>query len=42
MSIVKIDKLTQRQVYINSASADGGPLFWVCARENLRSAPHRH
>ena len=25
-----------------SASADGGPRSWVCARETLRSAPHRH
>ena len=26
----------------NSASADGGPRSRVCARETLRSAPHRH
>ena len=25
-----------------SASADGGPRSLVCARETLRSAPHRH
>ena len=25
-----------------SASADGGPCSRVCARETLRSAPHRH
>ena len=25
-----------------SASADGGPRSRVCARETLRSAPHRH
>ena len=25
-----------------SASADGGPRSQVCARETLRSAPHRH
>ena len=28
--------------YGNSASADGGPRSRVCARETLRSAPHRH
>ena len=27
---------------IISASADGGPRSRVCARETLRSAPHRH
>ena len=26
---------------LNSAHADGGPRSRVCARENLRSAPHR-
>ena len=26
---------------MNSAHADGGPRSWVCARETLRSAPHR-
>jgi hypothetical protein len=26
---------------IRSARADGGPRFRVCARETLRSAPHR-
>ena len=26
----------------DSASADGGPRSRVCARETLRSAPHRH
>ena len=26
----------------NSAIADGGPRSRVCARETLRSAPHRH
>ena len=25
-----------------SAHADGVPRSWVCARETLRSAPHRH
>ena len=28
-------------LYLNSAHADGGPRSRVCARETLRSAPHR-
>ena len=32
------DKITKK----NSAHADGGPRSRVCARETLRSAPHRH
>ena len=27
---------------IKTASADGGPRSWVCLRETLRLAPHRH
>ena len=27
---------------IISASADGGPLSWVCAHKTLCSAPHQH
>ena len=34
------DRLVQTKK--NSASADGGPRSRVCARETLRSAPHRH
>ena len=30
------------QILEISASADGGPRSRVCARETLRSAPHRH
>ena len=32
----------ERRKKENSASADGGPRSRVCARETLRSAPHRH
>ena len=37
-------KLKKNNKYIGniSAHADGGPRFRVCARETLRSAPHRH
>ena len=35
-------KWNKSTILINSASADGGPRSRVCARETLRSAPHRH
>jgi hypothetical protein len=34
--------LKKKEDNLNSASADGGPRSRVCARETLRSAPHRH
>ena len=37
-----IEEEKHKEVYQISASADGGPRSRVCARETLRSAPHRH
>ena len=41
-----IDRLTsdwgQKYNITDSEYDDGGPCSWVCARKNLRSAPHQH
>ena len=34
--------LVEEECVDNSAHADGGPRSRVCARETLRSDPHRH